>query len=683
MTLIQPNSERLSEPLFSKGVAYYESGEFDQAFEIFKLLIDKDPLHFDAQYLSALILLRSQRFLVAIDYFRATLSIKHNHPPCLRYLALCLSKVGQFEQALAQTRLLIELSPDSLDGHSLLAQIQVGMGDLTAALVTWNKLGQLEPSSAQIQNNIGVICHQLGQFEKAIVHYQQARLLDPRDAKLCFDLAVSQEALGQLGAAQQSYQLALGIDSHHKGAHFNLGLLQIQLGDLESALESFDRVLSIDPSMPLAYMNKAVALQKLKAFVPARLALERAMTLDPQSALICFNLATVLQDIRELEASANMYQRVLDLDPSHLNAWCNLGDVLNDLQKPKLAIDCYLKALELEPQSIRAGYHLSLSYLLDAQFAKGWPLFECRRLYESTYLSIQDKLVKPVAPMWLGKESLKDKSILVACEQGLGDSIQFVRYLVYLKELGAHVLLQAPTALIELFRSAPGISEIWPNDQECPESDFYVSLMSLPLALKSIVPNIPTPLGYLKSTPLLSEKWKGKMGPKAKLRVGLVWSGGVRFEQPWSWGVNQRRNMQLQMLKSLAHPEIEFYSLQKGEAAIKELSLLEAQNWGGPVIIDHMGEVVDFSDTAALMDQLDLLISVDTSCAHLAGALGKPVWLLNRFDTCWRWQLGIGNSPWYASMKIYRQERLDDWSGVLVQVRADLHSLLSSWIKAK
>lgn len=676
MTLNPSNADSLVETLFNKGVSHYESGELDQALEIFHALSKKDPLHFDAQYLKALTLLKSQRLLEAIDALRASLSIKPQHTPSLHCLALALTKLGQFEQALEPARLLIELSPASVDSYSLLAQIQVGMGELTPALETWSKLGQLEPKSEHIQNNIGVICHQLGQFDRAIVHYQQARLLNPLDAKTCFNLAVSQEALHDLDAALQSYQLAISIDPQNLGAHFNLGLLHIQLQKLEGAIECFDRVLSLDASMSMAYVNKAVALQKLKAFAPAQLALERAMQLEPQNALICFNLATVLQDARQLEASSKMYQRVLDLDAQHLNAWCNLGDVLHDLQQPKLAIDCYLKALSLEPQSIRAKYHLSLSYLLDAQFDKGWSLFQCRLQYETTYLSIQAQLSKPQSPLWLGQESLHKQSILVMCEQGLGDSIQFVRYLVFLRELGARVLLQVPKELVELLKSAPGVSEIYASHQAGPQSDFHVPMMSLPLALKETVKHIPAGLGYLKANPSKSQSWRDKLGPKNKLRVGLVWSGGFRSEQSWSWEVNLRRNVPLQLLKPLAHPLIEFFSLQKGEASKQELLSLKSQDWGGPEIVDHMHEVGDFSDTAAFLEQMDLLISVDTSCAHLAGALGKPVWLLNRFDTCWRWQLVKTDSPWYDSMKIYRQDRLDDWSGVLARVKTDLHALV-------
>ncbi len=683
MTLSHLHLDGSDEPLFNKGFSLYESGQFDQAFDIFHQLIASNPQHFDAQFLSALILLRRQQFSESIHYLSVTLSLKPDHPPCLRYMALALSKVGHVERALEVASRLVGITHGSIEAYTLLAQIQASHGDQSASLQTWIKLGLLEPKSAQIKNNIGVLCHQMGDFPAALEHYKQAQSLDPKDAKIYFNMAVSLEKLGEIDSAIQSYVLATEHDDQYKDAYFNLGLLWIEVGQFDKAIACFDQVLARDPSMSLAYLNKAVALQKLKLLLPAQECLEKAMRLDSASPLICFNLATVLQDKRELQASALMYQKALDLNPTHINAWCNLGDVLHDAQNPKQAIQCYLNALNLEPESIRAKYHLSLSYLLDAQFENGWPLFELRRQYEASFLSIQSQMQKPKMPLWLGKESLDGKSLLVMSEQGLGDSIQFVRYVLNLKELGARVVLQTPSSLVTLFSSVDGVSQMIVNDQEMPCCDLYVPMMSLPLALGSFVKGIPAPTPYLQASKASIEKWLAKLGPKTRPRVGLVWSGGWRKDQPWSWDVNQRRNIPLRLLESLKHPGLEFISIQKGELAKQELMALRAQGWGGPELIDLMDEVGDFSETAALIEHLDLLISVDTSCAHLAGALGKPVWMLNRYDTCWRWQLGKQETPWYPSMKIYRQERLDDWLGAIESVRADLFALFERELNSR
>jgi hypothetical protein len=196
--------------------------------------------------------------------------------------------------------------------------------------------------------------------------------------------------------------------------------------------------------------------------------------------------------------------------------------------------------------------------------------------------------------------------------------------------------------------------------------------MSLPLALKTTLATVPRASSYLTADPEKVSWWRDRLGRKSKKRVGLVWSGGFRPDQPQSWPVNQRRNIPLQKLAPLENPEIDFYSLQKGQPAESELAELESQKWGGPRIFDFSGDLADFSDTAALIENLDLVISVDTSTAHLAGALGKPVWVLNRFDTCWRWLLDGDDSPWYPTLKLYRQPDAGNWDEVVLAVKRDL-----------
>jgi hypothetical protein len=209
-----------------------------------------------------------------------------------------------------------------------------------------------------------------------------------------------------------------------------------------------------------------------------------------------------------------------------------------------------------------------------------------------------------------------------------------------------------------------------------PHFDCHSALLSLPLIFKTTLANIPACVPYLFSDLAKTDHWKQRLGETRALRVGLVWSGGFRPDQPEVWSVNERRNIGLVKLASLAHPRIEFHSLQKGQAAESELARLIADHWSGPPLTDFTGELYDFTDTAALMANLDLIISVDTSIAHLAGAMGKPVWILNRFDTCWRWLLNRSDSPWYPTATLYRQNKPGDWDCVVRRVRTDLLALV-------
>jgi hypothetical protein len=231
---------------------------------------------------------------------------------------------------------------------------------------------------------------------------------------------------------------------------------------------------------------------------------------------------------------------------------------------------------------------------------------------------------------------------------------------------------------MNLLSSFSSVAQLAEKGSPLPPFDYQCPLMSLPLAFKTSLSNIPANVPYLKSNLEKSLFWKEKLGEKIKLRVGLVWSGGFRPNQPELWSVNKRRNIPLAKLTVLKNLDIDFYSLQKGQPAESELAELIRDNWDGPHIVDFTSLLHDFSDTAALIENLDLIISVDTSTAHLAGALGQPVWILNRFDTDWRWLLDRSDSPWYPTVKLYRQEKAGDWDDVVQRVKADLICLDAS-----
>jgi hypothetical protein len=277
--------------------------------------------------------------------------------------------------------------------------------------------------------------------------------------------------------------------------------------------------------------------------------------------------------------------------------------------------------------------------------------------------------------LWLGKESLAGKTILLHGEQGFGDMLQFCRYSTLLAELGATVILEVPGALKSLLAGADGVAVCVGPTDAMPEFDYHCPLMSLPLAFNSTLNTVPAQVPYLRGNAEKTLYWREKLGPRRKPRIGLVWSGGIRPREPHLWHVNRRRNISLATLAVLLRPDMEFYSLQKGELAEAELREFAVGNSHGSQLIDLTSELRDFSDTAALVANLDLVVTVDTAVAHLAAALGKPVWILNRFDACWRWLVDRSDSPWYPTVKLYRQHRHGDWQGVLRQVAADLEHI--------
>jgi len=281
-------------------------------------------------------------------------------------------------------------------------------------------------------------------------------------------------------------------------------------------------------------------------------------------------------------------------------------------------------------------------------------------------------------PLWHGRESLAGRTIVLHAEQGLGDTLQFCRYASLVADLGARVILEAPAVLVSLLASLSGVAQIVARGDPLPAADFHCPLLTLPLAFNTTLENIPADVPYLRADPARIRHWRERLGERRQLRVGLAWSGGFRPNQPDLWSVNRRRNVPLAELAPLRHAQIEFVSLQKGEPAASELRDLLARNWRGPRLVDFTDELEDFADTAALVENLDLVISVDTSVAHLAGALGKSVWVMNRFDSCWRWLIDRSDSPWYPTLRLYRQANPGDWRAVVRNVASDLGQLAAA-----
>jgi hypothetical protein len=333
----------------------------------------------------------------------------------------------------------------------------------------------------------------------------------------------------------------------------------------------------------------------------------------------------------------------------------------------------YDAALALDGSSRNARFGRATVNLLTGDFERGWPEFECR---ESNTL---DPSFRDLMLFLRSRESLAGKTILLRSEGGFGDVIQFCRYVTLLAESGGHIVLEAPRPLMSLLGSLKGAVQLFAQGEPLPASDFQCSLMSLPLAFGTTLASIPAGIPYVWVGERRQREWQARCGPRLRPRVGVVWSGGRDSHRSGYTPHKNRRNAPLSQFAVLRTEEIEFFSLQKGQSAEAELAQMKASKWDGPDLIDLTRAIDDFEDTAALILQLDLVISVDTSVAHLAGALGKPVWILNRFDSCWRWLLDRGDSPWYPTARLFRQERPGEWDAVFARVRDELLRLPMSF----
>ncbi|MGC1524331.1 MAG: tetratricopeptide repeat protein [Steroidobacteraceae bacterium] len=457
--------------------------------------------------------------------------------------------------------------------------------------------------------------------------------------------------------AEATFQQALSL--HQQARH-------------EAAVARYDEAIALKADYPDAYNNRGLALASLKRYPAALASYDEAIALKVDFALAYSNRGLVLKELNRFDEALSNYDRAIALKPDFAEAHSNRGLVRQDRHQLEAALADFSRAIALKPDFAVAYFNRAMASLMVGDYPNGWQDYEWR------WQGDNGPIIKDVRylaePCWLGRESIAGRTILLHSEQGMGDTIQFCRFAKWVADCGATVILEVQPALCGLLAGVEGVSQVLAQGDPRPAFDYYCPLMSLPLAFKTTLATLPARTPYIKSDPAKALYWKERLGAKTKLRVGLVWSGGFRAHQPELWAINDRRNVPLPMFASLKAPGIEFYSLQKGQPAESELAQIMARHWDGPQLTDFAAELRDFADTAALLTQLDLLISVDTSTAHLAGAMGKPVWILNRFDSCWRWLLDRSDSPWYPSARLYRQESAGDWEGVIRRVAADLHA---------
>ena len=522
-------------------------------------------------------------------------------------------------------------------------------------------------------------------LEVATALYREGKLQEA--AQVCQELLSSKpsdaKALTLLGAValqirppEQALALlsrAAELDASDAFTHSLLGNVRLKRGDLAGALHSYDQALSLAPRYVDAYYNRGCALLDCGRFEDAIGDFDRAVELNPGFAPAYLNKGVALAGAGQVEAAIPWISQAIAKDPGDAHAYYNRARAWHELRHFPEAIDDYDRAIGLEPGYSAAYLNRAVSRLTQGRLLEGWRDMEWRWIPGGSSLATERRDF--LQPQWQGEQPVAGKTILIHCEQGLGDTLQFCRYVPMVAALGAKVVLEVPAALRKLLSSLPGVDHMVTRGDALPDFHWHCPLLSLPLAFRTSLETIPAAVPYLQCDIDRLRHWEQRLGTRRALRVGLVWSGGHRPNRPDLWDVNSRRNLPLSKLAVLKMPGVEFFSLQKGEPAESEFANTRAIGWSGPDIRDFGTELQDFVDTAALIEQLDLVISVDTSVAHLAGALGKPVWILNRFDGCWRWLLNRSDSPWYPSARLYTQPQPGDWDGALTAVAIDLSAL--------
>jgi tetratricopeptide (TPR) repeat protein len=533
----------------------------------------------------------------------------------------------------------------------------------------YREILKLRPKHFDAIQLLGALALQSGRLEEGIELLKKAVAINGMQAPIHSNLAFAYNALRRFKEGLASANRALALQADFVDALNNRGNALAGLDAPADALVSFERALKLRPEFAPTWSNRACVLRDLGRPADALASCDQAIALQPEYADAWSNRANALSDLNRPQDAQQSYQRALDFAPAFTDAWNNLGLTLVDLNQHEQALQSYERALTLSPEFAEAHWNESLCLLQLGRLAEGWQKYEWR--WKRNRIKASQRVFEQ--PLWLGDFPIDGKTILLHAEQGLGDTLQFCRYAALVSGLGAKVILEVPSELIRLLTNLDGVTQLIEQGQPLPPFDCHCPLLSLPLAFKTELASIPGTTPYLFADTQASQRWAERIahdGGNDGLKVGLVWAGGSRPHVAELRKNDARRSITLDVLRPILEvPHVRFYSLQKGPAA-QQL----AQKMPEPAqqVVDYTEELTDFADTAALVASLDLVISVDTAVAHLAGALGKPVWILNRFDTCWRWMLERQDSPWYPSAQLFRQPVLGDWDSAIQSARAAL-----------
>jgi tetratricopeptide (TPR) repeat protein len=730
-TLHSDAVERKAHQLYAEGLSHHHQGDLNKAAAAYEQVLRLIPKHFGALHHVGILAFQGRNYELAAGFIRSAIAVNGTVASAHSDLGNAFKELGQSDAALRSYGRAIELDPGNADSHYNLGSTLHALGRHDAALASYDQAILLNPGDAQAYNNRAVVLKEMGQHAQALQSCQRALALQPDYAEARNNQGNVLRELGEYEAALECYESALALDAGFAQAYGNRGAVLDGLNRPEAALASYDRALQLQPGFAEGYHNRALLLCKLKRWEAALADSRQAITLKPdyaeayawlgkalhelqefaaavhscdtalrlgyESAELYDNRGNSLKELRQYEAALasieqalslkddvamvhnnhgnvlwllerfdealRSYDRATVLNPGLAVAHHNRGLVLGHLGAGDAALDCFARALSLNPNFALARWNRALFNLRRGNFRDGWPEYESR--WEVETLNTFKEKREIFQPLWLGTPSLEGATILLHAEQGLGDTLQFCRYVKPLADLGARVILEVQAPLVGLLAGLPGVSQIVARGQALPDFDYHCPLMSLPLAFQTDSESIPGPYPYLTPDPKRVAEWAARLGTKTKPRVGLVWSGNPRHKN------DHNRSIGFAAFAQLVSDDCEFISLQKEVREADRLAL-EAE----PRVLQFGAELGDFTDTAALCELLDVVITVDTSVAHLAGALGKDVRILLGGMVDWRWLDDRLDSPWYPTARLYRQQAGEGWDPVLERVKSDLGKLV-------
>lgn len=606
------------------------------------------------------LLREASRFADAVACYEEAIQMEPDHAEAYAHMAIAMAGLGHLEAALGCCRIALDIDPSLSMAHYHRSLIELQQEHRGEALSSLNSALELQPNSASVWASKGLLLAQMQDPAAAVAALDQAIALGMSNADLYQNRAHCHKELQQLDSALNDLETALALDPNHPNALMALGVMSQEMGRHEAALGLYARVIQQNPDKAEAYSNLGAVLFELNRFEDSLETLQAAIDLDPTLVTAWSNLGATLTKLYRYELAVQAYEQVQQLDPQHIDAYSYQGLLLHDLKRLDEAMVCYEKALRLDPQNSLALWHRAICLLLQGDFEHGWPAYEARWQHKNLKLQLR----KYSQPRWTGNQSLQGLHILVYAEQGLGDTLQFARFLPRLVKIGAQVSMEVQPALKQLLaRCLPQIQIIGAGEP-LPAFDLHAPLMSLPAALRCDESTIASAGPYLSAAEMKCAEWKRRLGVKIRPRIGLVWSGNPVHQN------DRNRSMPLEELLPALPEGFDYICLQNLIRA-NDMEILRHSNR----VQEFTADLQDFEDTSALCQLMDLVVTVDTSVAHLSAALGRPTWTLIPYSPDWRWRMTRTDTPWYESMRLIRQSVPGSWQHELATLEADLRQL--------
>jgi tetratricopeptide (TPR) repeat protein len=681
----------------AQAVQQHRAGQLQQAEQLYRAILQVQPQQVDALHLLGVLASQVGKHEQARAYISQALRLKPDLVEGFLNLGNILHQQGHLQEAVANLQQALRLKPAFSEAHLILGHLFHEQRQLAEAQACYQQALRLQPECTEAHYNLGHLLHEQGQLAEALACYQQVLRLQPNcaeahnslgatlqkqgkfaEAQACYEQALRYQpdyaeaynnlgtvlqGQGQLAEALACYQQALHLEPVYAEAHNNLGNLLQKQGQLEKAQACYQQAVRHKPDYAEAHNNLGHLLQKRGQLAEAQVSYQQALRHKPDYAEAHNNLGNLLREQGQLAQAQACYEQALGLKPDYAKAHYNLGNVFRDHGKIAEAQACYQQALRYQPDYVHAHVNRAFTWLLTGDFEQGWPEYEWR------WGCKEFSLCRLPQPVWDGSP-LHGQTILLYAEQGLGDTLQFVRYAALVKECGGCVLVACQPPLVSLFSRCRGIDQVLPDGSALPSFDVWALLMSLPGILGTSLAAIPAQVPYLFPDAERMDFWRQELTSISALKIGIAWEGNPQFRRSLQ---NKIRSIPVTEFAPLGRLEgVHLFGLQKGPAVEQLHHLAEVVP-----VTDLSSRLETFEDTAAVIQNLDLVICADIMIAHLAGALGGPVWLALPFAGEWRWLLEREDSPWYPNMRLFRQQERGNWAEVFGRMATALKQRLA------